>query len=339
MIKHLKKHSVILVLFLIGSSEAHVIAQTQKVNGVFTNITLASQTPMQVEILDLSNQHFARLPKEVFNFVNLRKLYLNDTQIEYLSDSIEVFTHLSVLELNHLGKSNKRFTRFPDSFVKLKKLETVGLIGLHNLDWVSTVYFLQQLPVINNLALMKNNLRELPAGIEKLTTLEQIWLGGNLELDPSEVFDKLPFIKQVGFGGSELAKLPENISNAKELYNMWLAGNRLTSVVELKNNSEMRSIALNGNQLLNLPEGLTLLNLSIISLDNNPKMNWDSAISDLATMKSLKSLSLNNNMLSVIPKGVERLTLLERLSLTGNKFSQEDKERIIKMLPTTKVKF
>lgn len=339
MIKQLKKKSVFLVLFLICAIEAHVIAQTQKVNGVFTNITLASQTPLQVEILDLSNQHFARLPKEVFNFVNLKKLHLNDTQIEYLSDSIEVFVHLSVLELNHLGEANQKFTRLPNSFVKLKKLETVGLIGLHNLDWISAVQFLQQLPVINNLALMKNNLRQLPAGIEKLTTLEQIWLGGNLELNPAEVFDKLPFIKLVGFGGSELKKLPENVSNAKELYNMWLAGNRLTSVVELKNNSKMRNIALNGNQLVKLPEGLTQLNLSILSLDNNPKMDWDNAIPDLATMKSLKNLSLNNNLLTGIPKGLEQLTSLEKLSLTGNKFSQEDKERIVKMLPTTKVKF
>lgn len=339
MIKQPKKFLILFVLFLVCMSHAHVRAQTQNLNGIFTSIALASQTPLQVEILDLSNQHFACLPKEVFNFVNLKKLHLNDTQIEYLSDSIEVFTHLSVLELNHLGEANKKFTRLPNSFVKLKKLETVGLIGLHNLDWVSTVHFVKQLPVINNLALMKNNLRELPAGIEKLTTLEQIWLGGNLELDPSEVFDKLPFIKQVGFGGSELTKLPENVSNAKELFNMWLAGNRLTSLVELKNNSKMRNVALNGNQLVKLPEGLTLLNLSIISLDNNPKMDWDSAIPELATMKSLKNLSLNNNMLSVIPKGIEELTSLEKLSLAGNKFSKEDKERIVKMLPTTKVKF
>jgi len=313
--------------------------RAQSVTGTFTNIALANQTPLQVETLDLSNQPLAQLPKEVFNFVNLKRLLLNDTRIENLSDSIGVFTQLSVLELNHLEKANVKFTRLPDSLVKLKKLETLGLIGLPNLDWISTLHFLQQLPAINNLALMHNNLRKLPEGIEKLTSLQQIWLGGNLELNPAEVFDKLPFIQQVGFGGSQLAKLPENISNAKGLFNMWLAGNRLSSVVELKSNNKLKSIALNNNELVKLPVGLTQLNLSNLLLDANPKMDWDRAIPDLATMKSLRSLSLNNNLLSSIPKGMEQLTSLEKLFLTGNKFSKEDKERIEKMLPTTKVKF
>jgi Leucine-rich repeat (LRR) protein len=326
-------------LFLcIALSETFSQGNTQ-VYKTFTDINEGSKVPLQVEILNLSNQSLSKFPEAVLAFTNLKKLLLNNTNIPSVPEGIGVLVNLEVLELNHFETVNNKLNTLPQSIAQLKKLESIGLIGLPNLNWREAMTFLSHLPKLNNVALMKNNFRTLPDGIENIKSLEQVWLGGNPELNPAEVFEKLPFIHQVGFGGSQYTALPTNIKQATNLFNIWLSGNRLSSVVPLAGNSNLRSMALNNNQLKQLPAGTERLNLEALLLDDNPELDWENTFTELATMKSLKRLSLNNNKLNEIPNGLARLSGLQVLSLRGNEFIESDKELIRKLLPSTKVNF
>lgn len=290
-------------------------------------------------VVDLSGQHLIRFPINVLENESLEKLILNETLLPAIPEGIGVLKELKVLEFNHLEKPNLEFKRLPEAIAQLHSLESIGLIGLPNLDWDHAITLLQQLPKLNNLAAMQNNFKTLPQGIEGLAALRMIWLGGNTELDPAEVFDRLPQIEQVGFGGSQYTQLPTNVYKATELNNLWLANNELTSMEALSSNYKLRSIALNSNKLTQLPIGLTALPLERLSLDNNPTLNWEQTIGALATMKTLQQLTLNNNGLTRLPDNLVQLVQLKTLSLRNNYFDEKTKETIRTKLPHTKVIF
>jgi len=311
----------------------------QDENKVYKDLKLVESEPLQVYVLDLSNQQFDKFPTSVLSCIHLKKLILSDTYLTSIPESIALLTNLETFEFNHLEKPNVEFKALPYAMAQLKRLENVGLIGLPNLNWNEAMKTLQGLPRLNNLALMKNDFKTLPVGIEKLTSLQQIWLGGNTALDPRDVFDKLPFLKQVGFGGSQYIALPDNAGQATRLFNIWLAGNKLTSVMPLLNNQNLKSISLNGNQLKELPTGLTSLSVEVLMLDNNPDLEWDKVLIELGAMTSVKQLSLSNNRLTKPPKALINLLKLEVLYLVGNEFDEGDKERVRRLLPNAKIIF
>ncbi len=324
----------ILLQFALGFA-----ADAQDGSKVFTDLKSIESDPLQVRILDLSNQRLDEFPTSILSCTNIRKLLLNNTYLASIPESIELLANMETFEFNHFEKPNLEFKVLPNAIAQLKQLQNVGLIGLPNLNWTGAMKSMQALAKLNNLAVMKNDFKALPAGIEKLTSLEQIWLGGNTALDPREVFDKLPSIKQVGFGGSQYTALPDNTGQAGELFNLWLSGNRLTSVVPLLSNPKLKSIALNGNQLMELPTGLTKLSVEMLLLDNNPDLDWDKVVVELGAMPTLKRLDLSSNRLTKCPKALAKLSKLQVLYLTGNEFAEGEKEVIRKLLPTTTVIF
>ncbi|GAB4245113.1 MAG: hypothetical protein Tsb0034_23580 [Ekhidna sp.] len=323
-------------LFLTILPMIHFLAIAQFEGPVIKSIEEAKKAPLDVIVLDLSDQKMVELPTEVFAFKNLQRLRLNKTYIESLPERIGELTQLKALELNHPGDPNLRFSALPESISQLSDLMYIGLIGLPNLNWDQVMTQLEGLPV-NNLALMHNDFTSLPEGIGNIESLRMIWLGGNTELDPAEVFDELPFLEQVGFGGSMYASLPDNISKAENIFNLWLANNRLRSVTPLQNLPKLRSLTLNSNDLASLPDGLDRLTLSQLSLDDNPNLDFREVLTSLSTMKSLTTLSISQNELTRIPDEITAIPSLEILVLRGNPLEDEEKEKLEKQLSNVKI--
>ncbi len=334
----LKLKSLMKILILLFISLASN-AMAQFENTVFNCVEEASKTPLEVVILDLSGQRLSRLPNDVLGYKNLQQLKLNETFIEQLPEGISELKRLKSIELNHSKEPNQKLTSIPKSIVALKELNSLGLIGLPNLDWERTVLQLASLPQLNNLALMKNSFKKLPKGIENIKSLRMIWLGGNTELDLEDVFDKLPFIEHVGFGGNQYISLPANISNAKNITNLWLANNKLTSVEPLKRLSQLKSLTLNGNMLQSVPSGLESLEIESLSLENNPDLQLQKIINALSKMSALRQLSLSNNQWESLPAEISKLEFLEVLVLRGNAIWPENQGFIRSKLPNTKILF
>ena len=78
--------------------------------------------------------------------------------------------------------------------------------------------------------------------------------------------------------------------------------------------SNLKSLDLRGNQLTTLPESI-------------------------GNLKNLKSLDLRGNQLTTLPQSIGNLTNLEKLYLFNNPISDEEKVRIKKLLPNTKIIF
>lgn len=309
-------------------------------DAVTTNLDEVKKDPSRVVALDLSGQTFEEFPEEVFSCRSLRRLMLNETALSEIPERIAELKSLETLEFNHLKKPNLDFKRLPKNLVELRELKYVGLIGLPHLDWDASMEVLAQLPKLDNLALMKNELRALPKGIERLVSLRKIWLGGNTELDPAEVFAKLPRLEQIGFGGSGYEKLPSNVSHVPELFNLWLANNRITSLEPLKSLQKLRQLTLNSNGLTKVPVGLgDLKSVESLSLSDNPGLGWEELVQELASMPSLSQLSLANNGITRLPERFRDLSQLKVLILRGNDIASHDRKEIKQMLPRTQVVF
>ncbi len=324
------------LLFSICWIIAHLLLAQGDI-AIYTSIEEANKAPLEVKILDLSGQRLKSLPEDVYQYKNLERLKLNDTFIETLPGQIGTLTALKALEIHHFNEPNLGFKALPAEITNLRNLNYLGLIGVPALNWEGTMSLIGQLPAIDNLGLMFNDFEVLPPGIEQVTTLRKLWLGGNTNLDMEDVFARLPFLEQVGCGGCQLRALPTNVSNAVNISNLWLAGNRLKSVKPLIGLQALQTLTLNKNQLKKLPKGIDSLPLVQLSLDDNPEMDLVSVLIKLAEMPDLKRLSLGHNNLNSIPEEMGLLGKLEVLALRGNEIDDASKERLRQLLPNTDI--
>jgi len=226
---------------------------------------------------------------------------------------------------------------------QLQNLEFINVIGLPNLDFSETFGYLGQLPRMDNLAIMNNNLQTLPEEVSEIRSLTKIWMGKNPNLDLRDTFaklGKLPNLQHMGLGGNLHKALPPEITELKHLVNIWLAGNRLDKLPDMSQMKHLQRVTLNKNQLRWLPDGLeTITNLQMLSLNANPDLDLGDAFTRLAKMTHLQILSLQNNQLTALPEEIAHLKKLRKLLLTGNNISEGERGKIVKWLPDTEVVF
>ena len=137
----------------------------------------------------------------------------------------------------------------------------------------------------------------------------------------------------LGLPNNKLTNL-EGIDKLTNLESLGLSYNKLTNLEGIDKLTNLKRLYLSYNELTNLPKGIDkLTNLERLSLHNNKLTTLPKGITNLT---NLKYLYLSNNELSSL-KGIEKLTNLERLSLHNNPISDEEIERIQKLLPDTKI--
>ena len=184
------------------------------------------------------------IPSEVFDFVWLEILYLNNNQLSELPDSISRLQNLSELYL-----SNNQLSELPNSITRLQNLSTFYLAANQLSELPDSISRLQNL---SKLDLSSNQLRELPDSISCLQNLSTLFLNNN-----------------------QLSDLPDSITRLQNLLGLTLINNQLSelpdSITRLQNLSELY---LSNNQLSELPDSISLLqNLSTLDLSENPVVN------------------------------------------------------------------
>ena len=101
--------------------------------------------------------------------------------------------------------------------------------------------------------------------------------------------------------------------------------------------SNLKELYLEDNELTSLPDWIgTLTNLEDLNLNYNKLTSLPYSIGNLT---NLKRLSLHNNKLESLPESIGNLKNLRYLDLEYNPISDEEKGRIQKLLPNTKIYF
>ena len=115
-----------------------------------------------------------------------------------------------------------------------------------------------------------------------------------------------------------------NIKNNKQIIN-----DEYIEILGVKYDIETTiSLYLENNQLTSIPDLSKLVNLKYLYLYNNEL----TSIPDLSKLVNLKYLYLENNKLTSIPD-LSKLVNLIRLYLENNQLTENEINKIIKMLP------
>ena len=128
------------------------------------------------------------------------------------------------------------------------------------------------------------------------------------------------------------------INYTSNLKSFSLGDIKLTSLPDwIENLTNLTWLDLDDNQLTTLPDWIEkLTNLKKLYLSDNQLESLPDSIGNLT---NLNSLDLSDNKLTSLPNSIGNLKELNRLHLGKNPMSDEEQERIKKLLPNTKIYF
>ncbi len=165
-------------------------AQTYGEESVFTDLKAALEYKGQVKHLDLSGQKLKKIPKEVFEFPNLKTLNLSKNKITVLPAELGLLTKLEELDL-----TNNKVEDLPKEIGKLTRLR---VLKFRNNKLYSLPNEIGELGRLETADFNGNPIWRLPEEFRSCTNLKFLDLR-NTDIDKGE----LPYIKLM-FPGSEV---------------------------------------------------------------------------------------------------------------------------------------
>ena len=241
---------------------------------VFESLSQALQTPESVEKLRLIDIKLNKIPQEIFQFSNLKQLYLTANQISTLPDSF--FYKLPQLEV--LDLSHNQLNRMPEGLTVAKSLQYLNLSFNRLGSLPSTISDLSNLQILN---ISHNPFKALPQEIFYLNYLRRLFLDGiRLDSVPS-IFTRLGNIEWLSLENTNLRQFPMTLLDMTSLSYINLAS----------------------NQIKQIPGSINVLgNLLNLDLSNNPIQELPDEIFDKL---SLKALDIAGTKVSKIPDNIE----------------------------------
>lgn len=287
--------------------------------------------------LDLSDCQLQEIPQEIKDFYWLKKLYLNNNQIEKISN-LENLVNLEELKIN----SNK-ISRIQG----LEALSKLTFLDLYE-NQIEVIENLENLSELKFLGFPNNNISNIQ-GLSHLKKLSRLWLDSN-QIQSIEGLDTLENLTVLGLrsnritnitGLETLVKLDilslaenfiykiENLVNLTQLHTLYLWGNPIKRIQGLDALINISILYLSSNQIEKI-EGLDkLVNVKELYLHNNQIVE----IEGLNKLKRLSILSLGSNHIEVI-KGLEKIQNVTSLNLAGNLISRIENIYYLKKLVT-----
>ena len=156
-----------------------------------------------------------------------------------------------------------------------------------------------------------NELETLPPALCQLSKLKSLFLGGNkIRLIPYQV-EGLKSLETLYVGGNRLEHVPATLGRLSHLRALSLCNNRLVSIpATLASLKRLKSLSLHGNRITTLPQEIVNIDLSELSLRDNPLVNR--FVSDLnfsaPTLKELAArvVKINEAVVEYSPETLPR---------------------------------
>ena len=243
------------------------------------------------ESLELLGKELDLFPEEIFQFTELKKLFLNNNKINKLPDNISQLRDLTSLTI-----ANNRLTSLPPNIVNLRNLRYLDLIG--------------------------NPLTNLPNNIENLRNLERLKLGGNNLIESIvKLSTGIISLINLDLNNSDLETLPDEIGNLENLTSLTITKNKLTSLPpDIDNLINLERLDLDDNSLTFLPPNISnLRNLKVLDLSNNI---LDKLPINIGNLRNLEVLYVHLNRLDELPDSIIELRNLQVLVLSNNRLTE-----------------
>lgn len=287
---------------------------------VFYDYNEAFKHPNSVRVIDINCMHTYgqgpvecdSIPPSIDTFQNLTALYLSETNIKSIPNSINKLSRLKRISFNY-------------SYQLDHETELCKLVGLDSLEF---------------LGLSMSNIEILPDCIGHLTSLKDIDVSQNNELNTKQafsIFKNLPHLEVIDLGGVDNLKvIPIDILELKNLISLKLDYlerdfDYKTSLSRMSS-LEIESLTFANSWLESLPNELSQVkSLKYIDLSEN---DFDSIPTQVFQLTNLKHIVFHSNNRTFIKpgKGITKLQKLEKINLAGN--WQLDGSSTIKVLST-----
>ncbi|WP_339715840.1 leucine-rich repeat domain-containing protein [uncultured Kriegella sp.] len=303
--------------------------------------------------LMLFSNNLLDLPSQIGNLLDLESLDLGYNKLEKLPTEIATLVNIKELSLEHNVQ-----LRFPSEIGNFLKLQELSLGGVKLKNFPPEI---GSLGALKKLDLSSTLLEKLPPEVGKLKNLEALFLFGNKLRNLPHEIGKLAHLKRLNLDNNSLVMLPMEIGDLDSLNSLYLSDNELPEVPsEIGNLKNLEELWLNDNQLKSLPSGIgKLQKLQGLYLENNQLANLPNEIGNLSELrelrlyqnqlkvipaeigqlKELRELWLSNNELKSLPSEIGKLENLQQLDLIGNPISENEKDRIRKLLPHCEIDF
>ncbi|XP_062602214.1 leucine-rich repeat-containing protein 58-like [Saccostrea cucullata] len=218
---------------------------------------------------DASYSNLSTIPDNLIpRAKEILSLKLNHNEILLLPPSISLFVNLLSLDL-----SNNHLTHIPKELISLKCLRTL-LVKSNGLSCASIPKDFGLLSSLELLNFSGNSLETFPPQFTELPNLRYLYLGGNCIAEMPNSIKNLQRLEVLYLGGNRLTEVPAEIGQLYYLSCLILCDNQIQSIpptlIHLRN---LQSLSLHNNQISTLPPEIVRLNLSELSLRNNPLVN------------------------------------------------------------------
>lgn len=160
-------------------------------------------------------------------------------------------------------------------------------------------------------------LKALPVRCCQLTSLERLWVSHNKLSSLPAQLDQLVQLREVFLHRNNFEDVPLSLCKLPRLEILWLSCNKITSIPdEISSLKTLKRLHLDSNFLKELPDSLCqLTSLEVLYLNDNTIFKISEKIGDL---KLLRRLHLQHNKITDIPNSICQLTNIETLRLDDN---------------------
>jgi Leucine-rich repeat (LRR) protein len=194
------------------------------------------------------------------------------------------------------------------------RLERIFNLNQKNIKYLSQIYGLDNLTMIEELYLQDNQLTEI-IGIENLENLKIVSFRNN-SIKEIKGLNKLTNLKILYLQNNNLSKI-EGLESLIHLEELYLDQNNIKFIEGLENLKKLKRLTLNNNQIVKIQSLNNLENLEELFIRDNQLKE----IEGLDSLTKLKRLDLGNNKIRELCK-LDCLVNLKYLYLNDNKIKE-----------------
>ena len=282
---------------------------------------------LKLRCLDISSTDLQEIPPQIFHLYNLERFTMTNCALESLPDDWQ-----KCLNISHLDLSENPLVTLPKSILQLSKLEKLILKscclsdfpeillqvhGLHTLNLEQNL--IAELPKnfgsmnLKTLNVRNNLLQHLPDSLSTNTRLSELNISANkLKKFPPVIF-KLQNLKVLSLDDNFISVLPNNWCGL-DIFSLSVKNNPLEKIDYIFDDLHyIVDLHLNNCLLTEIPTSFSaLVRMSVLEFSDNNITS--TIIKELPP--NLISLNLDRNSLGTLPDSLQRLTKLNRLSLS-----------------------
>jgi Leucine-rich repeat (LRR) protein len=282
-----------------------------------------------IEEIELVNTSINRLPRKLKTLSKLKHVYVYNNLAPLRlrkNSSVKTFTMRGEKEktvpksfhrfrgLEKLDLAQNSLTRFPNGTSKNKKLKILILTN----NSITLDESIKPNPSLENLHLVRNKIKSVPAAIGGFTSLKKLTFNYNEIEKVAPEISKLQNLEELSFYNNKLTVIPDGVYQLSSVRSIDLYYNQIERLeAKLIAWKKLEVLYLANNQLISLPEDFDVLpSLQELYLHNNRLSFIPESVGGLPQLKILR---INNNYISNLPESFLHLRKLENLDVSRNK--------------------